>query len=125
MFGGEDALHKNVLIFPATRKIAIADPYFTCYDYLGKCLANARLCLVIGYSFRDYDALTRFKAAKIQNPNLSILVLDPWAKELSRLLADNDIQSTAIPYAIGIQDAEYLSALSTELYKVFGKLATA
>src|SRR5260370_22979304 len=79
MFAADDTLHTNLLLFPATRKIAIADPYFTCYDYLGKCLANTKLCLVIGYSFRDYDALTRFKAAKIQNPNLRILVVDPWA----------------------------------------------
>jgi hypothetical protein len=125
IFGGEDTEHKNVLIFPATRKIAIADPYFTCYDYLGKCLANAKLCLVVGYSFRDYDALTGFKAAKIQNPSLRILVMDPAANAIIRDLADNDIQSIALPFAVGIQDTEYLSALSAEVDKVFGKLAGA
>ena len=115
LFGGEDALHKNVLIFPATRKIAIEDPYFTCYDYLGRCLASAKLCLVVGYSFRDYDALTRFKAAKIENPKLNIFVMDPKANYLVNFLASNGIQSTPSPYAIGVQESEYLSDLAAQI----------
>ena len=122
MFGGEDPLHKNVLIFPATRKVAIEDPYFTSYDYLGKCLSNAKLCLVIGYSFRDYDALTRFKAAGIQNPNLNIVVFDPKATELIKFLTGNGIRSSGIPYAVGVQENQYsvmvlamLAVLSTAI----------
>jgi hypothetical protein len=112
MFGGEDALHRNVLIFPATRKIAIEDPYFTSYDYLGRCLAKARFCLVVGYSFRDYDALTRFKAAKIENPSMTISILDHNANKLANFLASNGIQSSPNSFAIGVQESEYLSALA-------------
>ncbi len=118
MFGRDDTLYKNVLIFPATRKVAIEDPYFTCYDYLGKCLSNAELCLVIGYSFRDYDALTRFKAAEIQNPKLRILVLDNMADERIKFLSENGIQGTALPYVVGIQEDQYLPKLAGALANV-------
>ena len=115
MFSGDDDLHKNVLIFPATRKVAIEDPYFTSYDYLGKCLFYANRCLVIGYSFRDYDALSRFKAAQIENPNLAITVLDPKAEALGQFLATNGIHSTPLPYLVGLQEAQYLPKLTPEI----------
>lgn len=113
MYARDDPAHKNVLIFPATRKIAIDDPFFTGYDYLGKCLERARLCVVVGYSFRDYDTLSRFKSAQIANPNLKIAVVDPNARSLvKQLAADYGIAAESIPYALGIQDAEYLSKIT-------------
>lgn len=118
MFGGEDVLHQNVLIFPATRKIAIEDPYFTSYDYLGRCLESAKFCLVVGYSFRDYDTLARFKAARIENPKLTISILDPNANGVTALLAKYGIQSTPHPYAVGVQESEYISALVTDISKI-------
>jgi hypothetical protein len=119
IFEGSDTLHKNVMIFPATRKIASEDPYFTSYDYLGRCLANAKICLVIGYSFRDYDALTRFKASKIENPKLKISILDPKADEHVQFLSDNGIQAMAIPATIGVRDADYLPLIGAATFITF------
>ncbi len=74
--------YQNAMIYPATRKVAIEEPYFTCYDYLGKCLSRAEFCLVVGYSFCDYDVLTRFRAATISNEKLRIAILDPNAQSI-------------------------------------------
>lgn len=92
----DDTSHSNVLIYPATRKVAIHDPYFTAYCYLQECLSHAKYCLVVGYSFRDYDAQTRIKAAAIQNPALRVEVLDPAADSIAKKLARFDIKATPI-----------------------------
>jgi len=80
VYTGDDAMCENVMIFPATKKVAIEDPYFSGYDYLEKCLGAAQLCLVVGYSFRDYDALMRFKSAQLSNRALAIRLIDPMAQ---------------------------------------------
>jgi hypothetical protein len=92
-YTGDDVMCENVMIFPATRKVAIEDPYFTGYDYLEKCLSAAQLCLVVGYSFRDYDTLMRFKAAKLSNPALEIHLIDPLAHIIKEQMEKNDINA--------------------------------
>jgi len=92
-YTGDDEMCENVMIFPATRKVAIEDPYFTGYDYLEKCLSAAQLCLVVGYSFRDYDTLMRFKAAKLSNPALEIHLIDPLAHILKEQVEKNGINA--------------------------------
>jgi hypothetical protein len=83
-----DPHYENVMIYPATRKVALDDPYFTSYYYLQECLSRARYCLSIGYSFRDYEVLTRIRAATLNNPDgLFIQVLDPNAEDLEEELA--------------------------------------
>jgi len=111
MYAGDDKMCENIMIFPATRKIAIEDPFFTAYDYLEKCLGAAELCLSIGYSFRDYDTLMRFKAAKISNPVLKVCVLDPSAERLRDTLGIHGIDATPLPFMFGVQTQEYMEAV--------------
>lgn len=96
IFAGKDKVHRNILIYPAMRKVALDDPFFTAYMFLRACLEHAKWCLVIGYSFRDYDALTQFRAAVRQNPKLSIQVLDPAAENIVRVLRGFEINAKAI-----------------------------
>jgi len=103
--GGED--YENALIYPATRKVAIDDPFFTAYDYLQRTLDGCGCCIVIGYSFRDYDALTKLVSASIFNPRLRLLVVDPNAEALCRNLSERGIRCTAAPQRFG-KDGEYL-----------------
>lgn len=117
VFAGDDAEYEQVLIYPATRKVAITDPFFTAYDYLEQCLASAEQCLVIGYSFRDYDTLMRFKAASIANQNLKILILDPNAETLVKRLNDEGIRATFLPYMFGVDRADYLRSLTLFRHK--------
>jgi hypothetical protein len=95
-FNAAERGYENLMIYPARRKVAIDEPYFTAYDYLEKCLTSARMCLVIGYSFRDYDTLMRFKAASLSNPDLRITVFDPNATEICGLLQQHGIKTHQI-----------------------------
>lgn len=99
IFTGVDTKHTNMMIYPATRKVAYEEPFFTSYYYLQECLRHARTCDVIGYSFRDYDALTRIQAAVRKNPELAIYVTDPDAKNLAEKLKRHGISSHPKPTA--------------------------
>lgn len=96
IFAGEDKMHRNVLIYPAKRKVALDDPFFTAYQYLRSCLEVAKYCLVVGYSFRDYDALTQIRAAARVNPNLSMQVFDPNSEQIVRKLGQYGINAKPI-----------------------------
>jgi hypothetical protein len=74
--------YNNILIYPATRKIATEDPFYTGYEYFERCCEHARLCIAIGYSFRDYDALTRLRGAMSLNDNLRLLLVGPSAEKV-------------------------------------------
>jgi hypothetical protein len=93
--------YQNAMIYPATRKVAISEPYFTCYDYLEKCLSHAEFCLVVGYSFRDYDVLMRFRAATISNDKLRIAILDPNAQKLCKEISQYKINASPINASLG------------------------
>jgi hypothetical protein len=111
IYAGDDKMCENIMIFPSTRKVAIEDPFFTAYDYLEKCLGAAELCLCIGYSFRDYDTLMRFKAAKMSNPALQLCVLDPSAQSLRDALGLHGLDATPLPFVFGVQTQEYMEAV--------------
>jgi hypothetical protein len=109
VYGALDPDYENVMIYPATNKVATKEPYFTAYDYLERCLDAANFCLVIGYSFRDYDTLMRFKSASLSNKRLRIGVLDPNAEAICNRLKSDGISAHPIPYAFGVpQESDYL-----------------
>jgi SIR2-like protein len=98
-----DRTHSNVMIYPATRKIAYEQPYATCYSYLEDCLSKARRCLVIGYSFRDYDTITRFQSSARKNPQLEMEIVAPDAAALvSRLSKEFGIKAKPRTGFLGI-----------------------
>lgn len=108
-----DPDYQNVMIYPATRKVATEDPFFTAYDYLEQCLDEADSCLVIGYSFRDYDTLMRFKSATLSNRHLRISVLDPNADTICKYLKEHGISAYPIAHAFGDKEAEYLPLITS------------
>jgi hypothetical protein len=107
--------YQNAMIYPATRKVAITEPFFTCYDYLGKCLSRAELCLVVGYSFRDYDVLMRFRAATIANEKLRIAILDPSAQKICDDIRQYGINASPIVASLGDKPDAYEAAVSEVL----------
>lgn len=92
---------KNLLIYPAKRKVALNNPYFTAYDYFQRTLERCKLCIVIGYSFRDYDALSRLRSAAAYNPKLKLLVIDPEARKLCATLQLNGINAEPVVACFG------------------------
>ena len=107
--------YQNAMIYPATKKVAILEPYFTCYDYLGKCLSHAEFCLVVGYSFRDYDVLMRFRAAAISNQKLRVAVLDPNAQKLCDEIKQYGINASPINASLGDKPDAYETAINEML----------
>jgi hypothetical protein len=109
-----DPEYKNVMIYPATNKVATKEPFFTAYDYLERCLDATSFCLVVGYSFRDYDTVMRFKSASLSNKGLRIAVLDPYANKICEGLKSDGISASPINYTFGgPQEAEYLALLKS------------
>jgi hypothetical protein len=74
--------YENVLIYPATRKIATDDPYYTAYEYFQRCCEHAKICVAVGYSFRDYDGLMRLRGAADFNPELKLALIAPDAESV-------------------------------------------
>jgi hypothetical protein len=75
---------KNVLIYPAKNKIALDEPFFTAYDYFQRCLDHSASGVFIGYSFRDYDTVTKVKSALKFNNKLRLVILSPNADEIAQ-----------------------------------------
>lgn len=103
----------NCLIYPAKKKVSLEDPYFTSYDYLLRCLERTNVCVTVGYSFRDYDALTRLKSAMFNNERLVLIVVSPDATEvLHRLgLPPERVKAVDLPFGHGGAAQPYLTAL--------------
>ena len=108
---------ENLLIYPARRKVALDDPFFTGYDYFQRTLEHCKLCVVIGYSFRDYDALSRLRSASSYNPDLRLLALDPQAQSLCKSLADRGVTAEPVPQYFGAEkfEPDYLDAIQRAL----------
>ena len=89
------------------------DPYFTSYDYFLRCLERTNICVTVGYSFRDYDALTRLKSAMFNNERLVLILVSPDATEvLDRLgLPPERVKAVDLPFGHGGAVQPYLTAL--------------
>jgi hypothetical protein len=81
---------RNVLIFPTQKKICKKDPFYTAYDNFHRCIDKSVLLIVIGYSFRDYDTLTKIKSSLAYNDNLRIIIFDTKAEEYKKKLFNNN-----------------------------------
>ncbi len=68
---------KTVVAYPSrTKKEIHEEPFRTNYDYLLACLAHAKVCLVIGFSFRDQEIVEHFREAAGINSDLRVEVVD-------------------------------------------------
>jgi hypothetical protein len=112
----DDPAYENLLIYPAKKKVALNDPYFTAYDYFQRTLERCKLCVVIGYSFRDYDGLSRLRSAASYNANLKLLVLDPQADALCKSLRDQGVVAEPVAQYFGkASEQDYLPAIKAAL----------
>jgi hypothetical protein len=112
--------YSNVLIYPATRKIATADPYYSGYEYYQRCCETAKTCLAIGYSFRDYDALTRLRGASSINERLQLGLLTPDADKILKEVPIPDELKVPMLFYFGQpeQKANYLLKIESLLSNV-------
>ncbi len=104
----------NILIYPATRKIATDDPFYTGYEYFERCCEHAKLCIAIGYSFRDYDALTRLRGAMSVNDHLRLVLVGPSAEEILKHIPIPEDRKTPIPLRFG-QDSAVIESIGPHI----------
>ena len=74
------------MIYPTGEKYATRSPF---YEYLGQLrqtLLNERVCIVIGYSFRDIAINNAFLDGMSRNPNLRIILVGPSADRVRSTL---------------------------------------
>lgn len=103
--------YESMMIYPAQSKVASEEPFFTGYDYLQRCLSRARFCLTVGYSFRDYDTVMRFRIAARTNRKLRVAVLDPGAEKLCAELCGYQVRAEPIVCSLGENPDEYYSII--------------
>jgi hypothetical protein len=98
---------KNVLIYPAKNKIALDEPFFTAYDYFQRCLDHSTRGVFIGYSFRDYDTVTKVKSALKFNNKLRLVILSPNADEVAlQFYPDFSGRVAPLSYTFGRKDQQ-------------------
>src|SRR2546427_7652765 len=79
------------MIYPTGEKYATRSPF---YEYLGQLrqtLLSERVCIAIGYSFRDIAINNAFLDGISRNPNLRIILVGPSADRV-RATLDPTIQ---------------------------------
>jgi hypothetical protein len=114
---------KNAIIYPAKNKIALGDPFFTAYDYFQRCLDRASVAIFIGYSFRDYDTVTKIKSAFKYNPKLKVLVLSLHASEIVDAtfpIFRDSIETIRFKFGTPLHQASYLRQITEFITKYLG-----
>ncbi len=121
MFDAMDSdAYENILIYPATRKIATEDPFYTGYEYFERCCERARVCVAVGYSFRDYDALTRLRGAASVNDELKLILLAPRAEEILKDVRFPEDRKKPFNFKFG-EMPDQVNLLSEYLDRTVGK----
>ena len=68
---------QTVIVYPTRIKREIhEEPFRTNYDYLLACLTHAKVCIVVGFSFRDQEIAEHFREAAGMNSNLEVGIFD-------------------------------------------------
>lgn len=70
---------RAVLIYPTQVKTDAVqeEPFKTSYEYFQASLEHTRLCIVIGFSFRDLEINKVFSTALLNNKELKLIIIDP------------------------------------------------
>jgi len=73
----------TVIAYPSRLKREIhEEPFRTNYDYLLACLLHAKVCAIIGFSFRDQEIVEEFRQAMELNEKLKLVLIDPKAEAI-------------------------------------------
>ena len=101
-----------ILIYPTQVKAEAVqtEPFRTAYEYFHECLRRCKLCIVIGFSFRDPSVNEVIAQALVANDDLKLAIVDPainqpggipFATLLSRLGLTQDTWHERIRAIVG------------------------
>lgn len=112
LYQHSDPKIRNLIIYPAQNKIALEDPFLLAYEYFQRSLDQALNVVFIGYSFRDYDTVTKIKASLNYNSELRVAILDPASDSLiEKWFKGYEDRITPLCFRFGFEAASYLSPL--------------
>jgi hypothetical protein len=107
--------YQNTIIYPAGNKVATTEPYLTGYHYFARCCEYAKIIVVIGYSFRDYDVLSSLLKARRINEDLKLILLSPNSYDVLNSIPDEDricwAQSVYGYFGDKVSEAKYLQEI--------------
>jgi hypothetical protein len=113
--------YKNAIIYPTGDKAANREPYFSAYEYYSRCCEQAKVLIVIGYSFRDYEALSRLTGAHRRNDTLKVVLVAPDAYGLMDVFNQDIVDSGSLlnlsvtPVATYSMQTHYLQTIEEYL----------
>jgi hypothetical protein len=96
LFGRGSLYHDEVMIYPLLEKNLYQSPYVQMFYSLDREWENKRICIAIGYSFRDNVIKNIFTTYLKKDRNKRIILVDPKAKEITNY-AFNDLAEQIIP----------------------------
>ena len=108
-----DQPEREAMIFPIGGKYIYREPYCDMFFYLKELLQGEKIVIVVGYSFRDMDVVGLFADVLALNPELTMIILDPKAKEIEKDRF-GDFPGRILP-AIGKLDREGLHILERKI----------
>ena len=76
-------------MYPLIEKELYVDPYIQMFYCLNKELENKRVCLTIGYSFRDPIIRKIFHKNFLNDSNKKIILVDPHTTEIIQTYFEN------------------------------------
>jgi hypothetical protein len=80
---GKGSLYVNeIMMYPLLEKNLYQSPYIQMFYYLDQEWNSKRVCIVIGYSFRDSIIKNVFSSQLRKNKDKKIILVDPNAKEI-------------------------------------------
>lgn len=111
-----DQPEREAMIFPIGGKYIYREPYCDMFFYLKELLQGEKIVTVVGYSFRDMDVVGLFADVLALNPELTMIILDPKAKEIEKDRF-GDFPGRILP-VIGKLDREGLHILEREIARL-------
>lgn len=122
LYQHSDPKIRNLVIYPAQNKIALEDPFLLAYEYFQRSLDQALNVVFVGYSFRDYDTVTKIKAGLNYNSKLRVAVLDPASDRLiEKWFKSYEDRVTPLCFRFGFEAASYLSPLGEFCQRFSGR----
>lgn len=97
LYSGEIA--SPFILYPIGRKWEYTEPVGYLAGKLEKHLKSAKLCIVVGYSFRDDDIRRIFFESAKENENLTVILVDPSAGKIftEKLIYRDEKESVQSP----------------------------
>lgn len=103
----------RIIAYPSRLKREIhEEPFRTNYDYLLACLLHAKVCAVIGFSFRDQEIVEELRQAMQLNKGLELMIIDPNAEAIEFHLWNKlgfKPKAQFIPEALTLENAQSIA----------------